>query len=50
MAKDKQLVHILLEKDLIKRIDDYRFANRFETRSAAIKHLLELALNMDQKK
>lgn len=40
-----KLVHVLLPEDLIKRIDDFRFAHRSQSRAAAIRTLLELALD-----
>ena len=47
MAEEKQPVHMLFEKDLLSRIDDFRFKQRFESRTDAIKWLLTWAL--DQK-
>ena len=41
---DKEPVHVLLEKDLLKRLDDFRFKQRFDTRAATIRWLLEAAL------
>ena len=43
---DKEPVHILLEKDLMKRIDDFRFKHRFQTRAAVIRWLLDAALRV----
>ena len=37
-------LHFKIPDDLLKRIDDYRFANRFQSRVAAIVALLEKAL------
>ncbi len=34
----------VIEPDLLKRIDDFRFKHRFATRAAAIKWLLDWAL------
>lgn len=45
----KQQVHLLLEKDILKRIDDFRFKHRFATRAAAIKWLLEWSLDQKPK-
>jgi hypothetical protein len=47
MAAEKPLLNFLVEPDLLKRIDDFRFKNRFDSRAAAIKWLLGWAL--DQK-
>lgn len=43
-TKDKQLLTILMERELLERIDDYRYANRFPTRAGAIRWLLEWSL------
>ena len=43
----KQMVHMLLEQNLLKRLDDFRFKNRLESRSKAARWLLQWAL--DQK-
>ena len=45
MPKEKQPVHMLFEPELLKRIDDFRFKNRFESRTESIKWLLDWALN-----
>jgi hypothetical protein len=44
---DKQLLNFLIDPTLLKKIDDFRFKNRFGTRAATIKWLLEWAV--DQK-
>jgi hypothetical protein len=44
VAPDKQLLHISIDRELLDRIDDYRFAHRFPTRAGAIKWLLHWAL------
>jgi hypothetical protein len=44
---EKPLLNFLIEPDLLKRVDDFRFKNRFESRAATIKWLLAWAL--DQK-
>jgi hypothetical protein len=41
---DTRLLNFLVGTDLLKRIDDFRFKNRFENRAAAIKWLLDWAL------
>jgi hypothetical protein len=41
MASDKPLVHLTMEPELIRRIDDFRYANRFPSRAAAIKFMLD---------
>jgi hypothetical protein len=47
MASEKPFLSFVVESELLKRLDDFRFKNRFESRAAAIKWLLNLAL--DQK-
>ena len=44
MPSTKPLLTFVVELDLLKRIDDYRYAHRFSSRAGAIKHLLEWAL------
>jgi hypothetical protein len=45
MADKAQPVHMLFDNELLSRIDDFRFAQRFESRTAAIKWLLNWALS-----
>jgi hypothetical protein len=47
MGTDKPLLNFVIAPELLKRVDDFRFKNRFATRAAAIKWLLDWAL--DQK-
>lgn len=49
MASKKPFLSFVIDEDLLKKIDDYRFRNRFESRAAAVKHLLELALKLENK-
>jgi hypothetical protein len=44
MASDKPLLNFYVDCDLLKRLDDFRFKNRFESRAAAIKWLLDWAM------
>lgn len=44
MAINKTLLNFIVEDSLLKRIEDFRFKNRFATRAAAIKWLLDWAL------
>ena len=46
-GSEKPFLSFVIDPDLLKRIDDFRFKNRFATRAAAIKWLLDWAL--DQK-
>jgi metal-responsive CopG/Arc/MetJ family transcriptional regulator len=48
MAKptdEKQLVHMRLDQTLLKRLDDFRFRYRFESRSEAARWLMKTALD-----
>jgi hypothetical protein len=47
MPTEKPLLNFVIDPGFLKRIDDFRFRNRFESRAAAIKWLLAWAL--DQK-
>jgi hypothetical protein len=47
MASDKPFLSFVVDADLLKRLDDFRFKNRFDSRAGAIKWLLAWAL--DQK-
>ena len=44
MAINKTLLNFIVDDSLLKRIEDFRFKNRFATRAAAIKWLLDWAL------
>lgn len=50
MNKETQMIHMIIPKDLLKRIDDYRFENRYESRAEAMRFLMEWALNNEAKK
>jgi len=41
---NKTLINFLVDDSLLRRIEDFRFKNRFATRAAAIKWLLDWAL------
>jgi hypothetical protein len=41
MATDKPKVLLILDEDLLKRIDDYRYENRIPARTEAIRRLIE---------
>ncbi len=49
MPSDKPLINFVIDRDLLKRIDDFRFAHRFASRAAAIKWLLVYALDQNPK-
>jgi hypothetical protein len=44
MPSDKPLLNFVVDPEFLKRLDDFRFKNRFASRAAAIKWLLEWAL------
>jgi hypothetical protein len=44
MAAQKSLLNFIVDASLLKRIEDFRFRHRFQTRAAAIKWLLDWAL------
>jgi len=46
---DKPILNFVIEPALLKRIDDYRFKNRFATRSEAVKWLIDFALRQNPK-
>jgi hypothetical protein len=43
-ASDKPYLNFVIEPELLKRLDDFRFRHRFPTRAGAIKWLLDWAL------
>jgi hypothetical protein len=44
MGSEKPFLSFVIEPEFLKRIDDFRFKHRFESRAAAIKWLLDWAL------
>jgi len=44
MPTEKPKILLTLDENLLKRIDDFRFENRFNTRSEAIRRLIEEGL------
>ena len=44
MPTEKQRILITLDEDLLKRIDDFRFENRINSRSEAVRRLIEEGL------
>jgi hypothetical protein len=46
-ASDKPYLNFVIDPDLLKRLDDFRFRQRFATRAAAIKWLLDWALKQN---
>lgn len=47
MTTGKTLMHVSMEDDLLKRLDDFRFERRFPSRAAALKSLLRWALTQN---
>jgi hypothetical protein len=45
MGTNKPIINFSIDEDLLIRIEDFRFSNRFGNRAAAIKWLLEWALD-----
>ena len=50
MPTEKPKILITLEDSLLTRIDDFRFGNRINSRSEAIRRLIEEALKHYEKK
>jgi hypothetical protein len=44
VASQKPMLTFVIESELLRRIDDFQFENRFKSRAAAIKWLLDWAL------
>ncbi len=42
--ESNQMIHLRIEMDLLKKLDDFRFEERFFNRSDAIRWLLDWAL------
>lgn len=49
MPTEKPKIILVMEKDLLKRIDDFRFENRINSRSDAIRQLIESGLKESPK-
>ena len=48
MPTEKPKIIFVADKDLLKRIDDFRYVSRISNRSKAIRHLLEKALQISE--
>ena len=46
---DKTFLNIAIPKELLKRIDDFKFDRRFDSRAEAARFLLEYALKQNPK-
>ena len=49
MPTEKPKIIFVADKELLERLDDYRFENRINTQSEAIRRLLDKALNLYEK-
>lgn len=49
MVSKKPLINFIIDEDLLKKIDKFRFENCFQSRAAAIKWLLDWALKQSPK-
>jgi hypothetical protein len=52
MAKgsdEKQMIHMRMDQSILKRLDDFRFKHRFESRSDAARWLLNWSLDQKPK-
>ena len=50
MPTEKNILNFAVDDDLMKRLDDFRFGNRINTRSEAIRRLLDEALKKYEEK
>jgi len=50
MPTKKDTLNFAIDADLMERLDDFRFDNRINTRSEAIRRLLDEALKKYEKK
>jgi metal-responsive CopG/Arc/MetJ family transcriptional regulator len=46
-ASDKQLIHMLMDEPLLKRLDNFRIKYRLDSRSEAARWLMKAALDKD---
>lgn len=50
MPTKKPIISVVLDDELLKKIEDYRFSNRISSRSKALKHIIELGVaELEQK-
>jgi metal-responsive CopG/Arc/MetJ family transcriptional regulator len=50
MPSKKPQILLVVDDDLFKKIDDYRFENRINSRSEAVRQLIEAGLKKQEKK
>ncbi len=48
-ANEKTILNFVTSKELVQRIDDFRFKHRFESRAEAARFLLDWALKQNPK-
>jgi metal-responsive CopG/Arc/MetJ family transcriptional regulator len=48
MTTTKPFLSFVIEEELLKKIDNYRFSKRFPSRAAAIKNLIEIGLEQEE--
>jgi metal-responsive CopG/Arc/MetJ family transcriptional regulator len=48
MPTEKPILNFAIDHELLKRIDDFRFDNRINTRSEAIRRLIEEGLKASE--
>lgn len=46
MPTEKPIINFVVDDELLKRIDDFRFENRINSRSEAIRRLIEEGLKV----
>ena len=44
-AEARQYINVLFDQEMLKRIDDFRFANRLPSRTEAIRELVRVGLD-----
>ena len=49
MPTQKPLYTVIVDEEMLKKIDDYRFENRFPSRSAATIELIKLGMKQLEK-
>lgn len=49
MPSKKPVITLLVDEDLLERINDYRFGNRIESKSEALRLLIEKGLETFEK-
>ena len=49
MPTNKSKILLILDEDLLNRIEDYRYENRIPSRTEAIRQLLEMGLRKYEK-